>query len=77
MDKTKLEKRIKIRKYIINGFIAIALISMLADILKTGNIFVHVGEFMLISLLSFGFAIFFDGQVKKLRKELRECEEKC
>ncbi|ADD68021.1 hypothetical protein Dacet_1249 [Denitrovibrio acetiphilus DSM 12809] len=75
MDRIKIKKGIKIRKYLMNGFIAIALLCMLADILRTGNLFIHVGEFMITSLLSFGFAIFFDGQIKKMRRQLRECEE--
>lgn len=77
MERVKLEKGIKIRKYIINASVTIAMLCMLADILKTRNIFVHVGEFMLISILSFGFAIFMEGQVKKMRRQLKECEERC
>ncbi|WP_022849874.1 hypothetical protein [Limisalsivibrio acetivorans] len=72
MDTAKIEKSIKIRKILGNLAVGLALMCMLADILTTRNIFTHVGELMLISLLSFGFAIFMDYQVKRLKRQLKE-----
>ena len=77
MNKEKLEKGIKRRKLISNIAIGLALFCMLADILTTGNLFKHIGELMLISLLSFGFAIFLDYQIKRMRRQLDEVKQQC
>jgi hypothetical protein len=72
MEAKKIERAIKRRKYIGNFAVGLALMCMLADILTTRNLFTHIGELMLVSLLSFGFAIFMDYQVKRLKNQLNE-----
>ncbi|KAA0257076.1 hypothetical protein FHQ18_10940 [Deferribacter autotrophicus] len=69
-EKEKILRGIKIRKFIVNAAIVLAFFSMVLDLIITRNFFVHVGELMLVSLLSFGFAIFMTYQIKQLRSKL-------
>lgn len=70
----KLKKSIKIRTIILYTCIGIAFVSMFVDISMTRNFFRHIGELMLISLFAFGYAIYNDSVIKRLRKQLKELE---
>ena len=75
MDKkTKIKKSIKTRTIILYTCIGIAFVSMFVDISMTRNIFRHIGELMLISLFAFGYAIYNDSVIKRLRRELKNLE---
>lgn len=77
MNIEQLKKSLKRTKLVNNILIAVALGCMLADILTTGNLFVHVQYFMIISLVSFGLAILLDRYIKFIRCKIKEAEQCC
>ena len=73
----KIERSIKIRKWILSIAIGIGFGLMGLDLLITGNFFKHNDNLMLISILSLGFAIYIDSTVKRLKSEKKRLEDEC
>jgi hypothetical protein len=74
-DIEKINKSIKTRTIILYTCIGIAFVSMFVDISMTRNIFRHIGELMLVSLFAFGYAIYNDYAIKRLKKEKKALKD--
>ncbi len=73
-DIKKIDRAIKIRKWILSISVGIGFGLMGIDLLITGNFFKHNDNLMLISILALGFAIFIDSSVKRLKSEKKRLE---
>ncbi len=70
----KINKAIKIRKWILSISIGIGFGLMGLDLMITRNFFKHNDTLMLISILSLGFAIYIDSTVRRLKSEKKRLE---
>ncbi len=65
----QINKSLKIRRSIVYVCIFVAFLSMATDLMVTRNFFTHIGELMLVSLFAFGYAIYNDYAIKRLKSE--------
>ena len=70
----KIDRAIKIRKWILSISIAIGFGLMGLDLFITKNFFKHNEILMLISILAMGFAIFVDSTIKRLKADKKRLE---
>ncbi len=74
INQKKLERSIKIRKWLLYFCIGFAFGIMFLDLSITRNFFKHNDILMLISILSLGMAIYIDSTIKRLRAEKKRLE---
>ncbi len=67
----KLERSIKIRKWILYFSIGFAFGLMFLDLSITKSFFKHDETLMLISILFLGLAIYIDSSIRQLRSEIK------
>ena len=70
----KIEKAIKIRKWLLYFCIGFGFGIMFLDLSITKNFFKHNDVLMLISILSLGMAIYLDSTIKNLKAEKKRLE---